>query len=215
MQQSLSHHSVVLHVAGFADRFIFLHDIRLSSKDAVALETAEVLQMPVLALSLSVLVTEDQLQTESIENVNRVVPPTSQLQIRAWLQFHFLNIFSHLVTSSTTRLLAVSVVASTVQLAFLPEVDHVHQQLGAVTAHEASRVPHLVIAGPLCIHGRLAHTHRLLAVMARLGERKQKKDRGERERETVNMAVDWRRSNTPSDVPLTGSILIGDHYLNI
>lgn len=45
--------------------------------------------------------------------------------------------------------------------------------------------------------------------------KKTKKGERREERETVNMAVDWRRSNTPSDVPLTGSILIGDHYLNI
>lgn len=127
-------HSVILHVAGLADRFFILHDVRLSSQDAVTFKTAEVLQMPVLALSLSVLVTEDQL-----------------------------------VTSSTTWLLAVSVVASAVQLAFLPEVDHVHQQFSAGAAHEASRVPHLVVAGPLGVHGRLTQTHRLLAVMARKG----------------------------------------------
>lgn len=59
---------------------------------------------------------------------------------------------------------------STVQLAFLVEVDHVHQQLFAGAAHEAGRVPQLVVAGPLSVHGRLAQTHRLLAVVARLEE---------------------------------------------
>lgn len=64
----MSHHSVGLHVAGLADRFFILHDIRLSGKYAVTVETAEVLQMPVLALSQSVLVTEDQLRTDMHQN---------------------------------------------------------------------------------------------------------------------------------------------------
>lgn len=58
--------------------------------------------------------------------------------------------------------------ASAVQLAFLPEVDHVHQQLLAGTAHEAGRVPQLVVTGPLGVDSRLAQTHRLPAVLARL-----------------------------------------------
>lgn len=57
-----SYHSIALHVAWRANRFVILHDIRLPGKDAIAVETTEVLQMPVVALSLSVLVTEDQLQ---------------------------------------------------------------------------------------------------------------------------------------------------------
>lgn len=61
LRKSLSYHSVVPHVAWLADRLVILHDIRLSSKDAITLKAAEVLQMPVLTLSLSVLITEDQL----------------------------------------------------------------------------------------------------------------------------------------------------------
>lgn len=125
-------HSVALHVARLADRLVLLHDVSLSGEDAVTFKTAEVLQMPVLALSLSVLITEDQL-----------------------------------ITASTARLLAVSIVASTVQLALLPEVDHVHQQLVAGATHEACWVPHLVVAGPLSVDSWLAQTHRLLAVTAR------------------------------------------------
>ena len=64
-QEIVSHHSVVLHVAGPADRLFILHHIRLTGEDAVTVETAEVLQMPVLFLSLSVLITEDQLWTET------------------------------------------------------------------------------------------------------------------------------------------------------
>lgn len=75
---------------------------------------------------------------------------------------------SHLITAGAPRLLAVSVVASTVQLAFLPEVDHVHQQLFAGTAHEAGRVPQLVITSPLSVDSRLAPAHWLPAVLARL-----------------------------------------------
>lgn len=82
-----------------------------------------------------------------------------------------------LITASAARLLAVSVVAAAVHVAFLPEVDHVHQQLFAGAAHEAGRVPHLVVAGPLCVDGRFAPSHRLLAVMARL-----EGDKGRRER---------------------------------
>lgn len=62
-----SYHSVVFHVAGCADGLVFLHNIYLSSQDAVTVETAEVLQMPVLALSLSILITKDQLWTDVSE----------------------------------------------------------------------------------------------------------------------------------------------------
>lgn len=75
---------------------------------------------------------------------------------------------SRLVTARTPRLLAVPVVASAVQLALLPEVDHVHQQLFAGAAHEAGGVPQLVVTGPLGVDGRLAQAHRLPAVLARL-----------------------------------------------
>lgn len=75
---------------------------------------------------------------------------------------------SHLIAAGAPRLLAVPVVASTVQLAFLPEVDHVHQQLFAGTAHEAGWVPQIVVAGPLSVDGRLAPAHWLPAVLARL-----------------------------------------------
>lgn len=57
------HHGVVLHVAGFTDGFVLLHHVGLSGQNAVTVEAAEVLQMPVLPLGLSVLVTEDQLET--------------------------------------------------------------------------------------------------------------------------------------------------------
>lgn len=70
--------------------------------------------------------------------------------------------------------------AAAVHLALLPEVDHVHQQLLAGAAHEAGRVPQLVVAGPLGVDGRLATGHRLLAVVARLAG-----DRRGREREMV------------------------------
>lgn len=80
----------------------------------------------------------------------------------------------HLVAAPAARLLAVSVMASTEELSLLPEVDHVHQQLLAGAAHEAGRVPHLVVAGPLGVDGRLAQTHRQLAVMARLWEKRRR-----------------------------------------
>lgn len=81
-----------------------------------------------------------------------------------------------LVTASAARLLAVSVVAAAVHVALLPEVDHVHQQLFAGAAHEAGRVPHLVVAGPLGVDGRFAPSHRLLAVMARLEGDKRRRE---------------------------------------
>lgn len=58
-----SYHSIALHVAWRANRFVILHDVRLPGKDAIAVEATEVLKMPVVSLSLSVLITEDQLQT--------------------------------------------------------------------------------------------------------------------------------------------------------
>ena len=72
----------------------------------------------------------------------------------------------YLVAPPAARLLAVPVVAPAVQLALLPEIDHVHQQFLTGAAHEACRVPQLVVAGPLGVDGRLAQTHRLLAVVA-------------------------------------------------
>lgn len=76
----------------------------------------------------------------------------------------------HLVTATTAWLLAVAIVAAAVHLALLPEVDHVNQQLLAGAAHEAGRVPQLVVAGPLGVDGRLTASHRLLAMVARLAE---------------------------------------------
>lgn len=76
------------------------------------------------------------------------------------------DIFSHLITASTSWLFTVSIVAPAVHVAFLPEVDHVHQQFVAGTAHKACWVPQLVIAGPLSIDCWLTLTHGLLAVMA-------------------------------------------------
>ena len=85
---------------------------------------------------------------------------------------------THLITASTAGLLAVAVVTATVQLPLLPEVDHVHQQLAALAADEAGRVPQLVVAGALGVHRRLAATHGQLAMAARLR-------RGGEERERV------------------------------
>lgn len=65
-----THHSVVFHVAGFADGLVVLHHISLSSQDAVTVETAEMLQMPVLSLRLSVFITEDQLWTHTRTQVS-------------------------------------------------------------------------------------------------------------------------------------------------
>lgn len=55
-----------------------------------------------------------------------------------------------------------------IQLALLPEVDQVHQQLVAGAAHEAARVPQLVVPGAFRKNGRVAATHAALAVMTRL-----------------------------------------------
>lgn len=57
------YHSVVLHVAGFANRLLILHDVGLSSQHTVTVKTAEVLQVPIVALSLGVLIIEDELET--------------------------------------------------------------------------------------------------------------------------------------------------------
>lgn len=55
---------MVLHVAGLTHRLVLLHHVRLSGEDAIAVEAAEVLQVPVLTLGLSVFITEDQLWTD-------------------------------------------------------------------------------------------------------------------------------------------------------
>lgn len=85
------------------------------------------------------------------------------------------HIRPHLIAASAAGLLAVSIVASTVQLAFLPEVDHIHQEFAAGTTHEARWVPQLVVASPLSIDSWLAQAHGLLAVMARLEGKEEKK----------------------------------------
>lgn len=174
-----SHHGVVPHVAGLADGLVLLHDVRLPGEDTVALEAAEVLQVPVLALGLRVLVAEDQLRTRKRGTSAQPNPTCASCSLKA-------NPPPppprppHLVAAAAARLLAVAVVAAAVHLALLPEVDHVHQQLLAGAAHEAGRVPQLVVAGPLGVDGRLAAGHRLLAVVARLAG-----DRRGGERETV------------------------------
>lgn len=61
--EGASYHSVALHVARRAHGLVVLHHVRLPSEDAVTVETAEVLQVPVVALGLRVLVAEDQLRT--------------------------------------------------------------------------------------------------------------------------------------------------------
>lgn len=53
---------MVLHVARCADRFVVLHDVDFSSQNTVTVKAAEVLQVPVLPLGLSVFVTEDELE---------------------------------------------------------------------------------------------------------------------------------------------------------
>lgn len=158
---------MVLHVAGLADRLVLFHDVRLSSKNAIAVKTAEVLQVPVLALSLSVLVTEDKLRKNATKRGLKSAADLRRVSHKTRCKFVQISvILRHLITAATARLLAVSVVASTVHLAFLPEVDHVHQKFLAGTADEAGWVPHLVVAGPLGVDGRLAPTHQLLAVVA-------------------------------------------------
>ena len=71
---------------------------------------------------------------------------------------------------------------ATVKLPLLPEVDHVHEQLAALAANEAGRVPQPVVAGTLSVHCRLAATHGQLAMAARLSGRERYRER-ERERE--------------------------------
>lgn len=44
----------------------------------------------------------------------------------------------------------------------LPEVDEVHQRLGALGAHEAGRMPLLAVAGPVRVdHGAVGRRHAL------------------------------------------------------
>ena len=58
--------------------------------------------------------------------------------------------------------------ATAVELVFLPEVDHVHQQLSADAAHEARWMPELIVAGAVCVHRWGPFSHLLVAVEAQL-----------------------------------------------
>lgn len=88
---TLTHHSMVLHVAGLAHRLVVDHHVYLSCQDVVTVKAAEVFQVPVLIFCLGIFIAEYQL-----------------------------------VTASTAGLLAVTVMAATVQLPVLPEVNHVN-----------------------------------------------------------------------------------------
>ena len=62
---SLTHNSMVLHVAGLAHRHVTDHNIYFSCQDVVALKAAEVIQMPILVFCLGVFIAEYQLITVS------------------------------------------------------------------------------------------------------------------------------------------------------
>lgn len=64
-----AHHGMVLHVAWLAHRLVLLHDVGFPRQHAVAVEAAEMLQVPVLALGLRVLQAEDQLWESTLTNM--------------------------------------------------------------------------------------------------------------------------------------------------
>lgn len=68
----------------------------------------------------------------------------------------------HLIAAGAAGPQALAVVAATPGRAVLPEVDEVHQRLGALGAHEAGGVPLLAVAGPVRVdHGAVGRRHAL------------------------------------------------------
>ena len=62
---SLTHYSMVLHVAVLTHRLVTDHNIQFSCQDAVAVKAAEVFQMPILIFCLRVFIAEYHLITAS------------------------------------------------------------------------------------------------------------------------------------------------------
>lgn len=75
----------------------------------------------------------------------------------------------HLVAAGAPRPHALAVVAAAPGRAVLPEVDEVHQRLGALGAHEAGGVPLLAVAGPVRVHHGAVGGRHALAEFADLG----------------------------------------------
>lgn len=68
----------------------------------------------------------------------------------------------HLIAAGAAGPQALAVVAAAPGRAILPEVDEVHQWLGALGAHEAGGVPLLAVAGPVRVdHGAVGRRHAL------------------------------------------------------
>lgn len=58
--------------------------------------------------------------------------------------------------------------SATVQLAILPEINHVDQEFMAHTADETSWVPQFIVAGPFSIDGWVSFLHTQFAAVAGL-----------------------------------------------
>lgn len=80
---SLTHHSVILHVAGLAHRLVIDHHVYFASQDVVTVKAAEVFQMPILVFCLGILIAEYQLITAGTSGflAVTVVSATEQLPI--------------------------------------------------------------------------------------------------------------------------------------
>jgi hypothetical protein len=76
---------------------------------------------------------------------------------------------SHLITARAPGSQALTVVAATPGCAIFPEVDEVHQGLGALGTHEAGGVPLLAVPGPVRVDHRAVGWDHSLAELTDLG----------------------------------------------
>lgn len=80
---SLTHHSMILHIAGLTHRLVIDHHIYCPGEDVVTVKAAEMFQMPILVFCLGVLIAKYQLITASTSGflTITVMPATVQLPI--------------------------------------------------------------------------------------------------------------------------------------
>lgn len=75
---------------------------------------------------------------------------------------------SYLIASSTAGFFTITIMSSTVQVAILPEIDHVYKKFATGTTDKTSWVPQFVISCTFCIDSWVTFFHVQLAAIAGL-----------------------------------------------
>lgn len=103
----------------------------------------------------------------------------------------------HLIAAGAPRPDAFTVVAATPGCTVLPEVDEVHQRLGALDAHKAGRMPLLVVAGPVHVdHGAVSRRYSLAELTHLEGWGRTPKIQGRHESQATWVRVSTRLSTS-------------------